>query len=250
MAGKAGDDGPIRPEPGTDLLDRAAPEPTKADEPAQVRDFAGADTGGAPVFVDPSGRRAGRMRRVGWLVAAGCVCSAATLGLVVTDRDSTAPWLSIPGLLGTDDVNRGAEVAGEPERSGSGSPAADNPATTAARPPAWQEDVATTGAEAMTGPRPQKSGTGSAPDAKSSSAPAAEAEGTAGPEDTGSASAGGTEASAGLPSRSPDTAEEPATQPGSQAPEPETPAEPAPSESASTGLIGGLVDAVSGLFGR
>jgi hypothetical protein len=199
------------------------------------------------VFVDPSGRRAGRMRRAGWLVAAGCVCSAATLGLVVTDRDSSAPWLSIPGVVGTDHHDRGAKAVGEPERTESGAPAADSPATTAARPPTGQGTEATTGTEVMAGPRSQESGSGAPADGKSTAAPSAGANGTA-----GSGTGEGTQTPAGRPSpsSSPDTGEEPATQPGSEAPAPDTSADPAPAESSSPGLIGGLVDAVSGLFGR
>ncbi|MFF3487908.1 hypothetical protein ACFYXC_32185 [Streptomyces sp. NPDC002701] len=233
MTGKAGEEGHIRPERDTDVSGTSGDgEPSATDEAA----------GGAPIFVDPSGRRAHRMRRVGWLVAAACVCSAATLGVVVADGNSTAPWLNIPGVLGSDDQARSTEVAPRPEPKASGAPDADGPSATATGPRAGT----TTGTEAMNGARPHGNGTAAPSGEPSSAAPSSRAG------ETASAPAGGTEAAAGQPSgaTSPEPAQEPSTTPGSAGPAPAETA-PAPSPSASqTGLVDGLVDAVSGLFGR
>ncbi|MER6690522.1 hypothetical protein ABT329_15525, partial [Streptomyces minutiscleroticus] len=97
----SGGDGRV-PASGADAADGAAPSSDAAGgvEPA----------GDTAVFVDPSGRRLSRMRRVGRLVAAGCVCAGATLGLAVTGGDSTAPWLRIPGPTRDDGMTFGKSV--------------------------------------------------------------------------------------------------------------------------------------------
>ncbi|WP_329166160.1 hypothetical protein OG709_13020 [Streptomyces sp. NBC_01267] len=56
-----------------------------------------ADAADGPVFVDVSGRRSRKYRRIGWLVALGCACYAVLLLSTVVGGSSTAPWLSIPG---------------------------------------------------------------------------------------------------------------------------------------------------------
>ncbi|MFI5754795.1 hypothetical protein [Streptomyces sp. NPDC051569] len=53
---------------------------------------------GRPVFVDASGRRNRRFRRVGWTVAAACSCYAFSLGGLLIGGDSGAPWLPIPAF--------------------------------------------------------------------------------------------------------------------------------------------------------
>ncbi|MFJ8938962.1 hypothetical protein ACIRL0_25110 [Streptomyces sp. NPDC102365] len=233
MAGKAGEEGHIRPEHGTDVTDRdpAAPE----------------SVGGAPIFVDPSGRRAGRMRRMGWLVAAGCVCSAATLGVAIADGNSTAPWLQIPGVLGDSGQDRSVDEAQRPERPKSGAPTAAGPSSTAAGSPIRRpsEDTAP---EAMGGSPSVGTGSNSLagePSAAGSSAKAGNA---------GAASAEEEEEEVvAQPGRtaSPDAAQEPTTAPSTaDSTAPDTSAEPSPSGTPSGGLLDGIADVVTGLFGK
>ncbi|MGC5568083.1 hypothetical protein ACPYPG_35300 [Streptomyces sp. FR-108] len=237
MAGKAGEEGHIRPEHGTDVMDRdpAAPE----------------SVGGAPIFVDPSGRRAGRMRRMGWLVAAGCVCSAATLGIAIADGNSTAPWLQMPGVLGDSGQNRSVDEARRPERPESGAPTAAGPSSTAAGSPIRRpsEDTAP---EAMGGSPSGGTGSNSMAGERSVAGSSAKAG------NAGAASADEEEAAAVVaqPGRtaSPDAAQEPTTAPsanGSTAPDTsDSSAEPSPSGTPSGGLLDGIADVVTGLFGK
>ncbi|MFI6340865.1 hypothetical protein [Streptomyces sp. NPDC050535] len=201
--------------------------------------------GGAPIFVDPSGRRASRIRRMGWLVAAGCVCSVATLGVAVTDSNSTAPWLRIPGMSGSAGQNRSAKEAPQPERQEPGTPTADDLSSTIAEPPNPRRTETTTAAEAMNDPRPDGNGTRTSPGSSSTTPPS-----TAG--DIQTPLTDNTETAAGQPSQTtpPDTVQEPTAAPTSATPSsPSTPTEPAPTATPATGLLDGLVDAVSGLLG-
>ncbi|MFD5632300.1 hypothetical protein [Streptomyces sp. NPDC127072] len=203
--------------------------------------------GGAPIFVDPSGRRAHRIRRMGWLVAAGCVCSVATLGVAVTDSNSTAPWLRIPGMPGSvGSQNRGADEAPRPGGQDPATPAADSPTSTAPEAPQGRRTGTTTAAEATTGPLPNGNGTRTAP-GNPAATPPSKANGTATPP-TGST---GTSAAQPNQTTPPATAGEATTAPGSATPSPpSTPAEPSPTETPATGLLDGLVDAISGLLGK
>jgi hypothetical protein len=54
--------------------------------------------GGAPVFVDASGRRSKKIRRLGWGVAVLCAVYAITLVAALVGGGSTAPLLNIPGV--------------------------------------------------------------------------------------------------------------------------------------------------------
>ncbi|WP_328498078.1 hypothetical protein OHS59_39245 [Streptomyces sp. NBC_00414] len=202
--------------------------------------------GGGPVFVDPSGRRANGLRRMGWLVAVGCVCSAATLGLAVTGGNSTAPWLQIPGMLGGAGQNRSVDEAQRPEQQGSGAPAADNPSSTAAGAPT-RKGTGPTDTDVTTGSPTGKKGSNAAPGQSSDSSPSTRAS------DAASPPAGGTEAVAGQPSgaASPDVIQEPTTAPSSADPTPpDSSTEPSPTGTPASGLLDGLADAVSGLFGK
>ncbi|MFJ2260903.1 hypothetical protein ACIOKD_21600 [Streptomyces sp. NPDC087844] len=245
MTGKAGEEGHIRPERGTDVMDRGTvSESDPAGSDSAGSDSAGSDSaGGAPIFVDPSGRRAGRMRRMGWLVAAGCVCCAATLGVAIADGNSTAPWLQIPGVLGGSNQNRSVDEARQPERQESGAPTADGPSSTAAgsaiRPPSE-----TTAAEAEAGSPSDEKGWDTSADKPSAASPSSKAS-NAGvvPADEG-------EAVAVQPGTSPDTAQEPTPTPTpADSTPPDTSAEPSPTGTPSGGLLDGIADIVTGLFG-
>ncbi|PSM38080.1 hypothetical protein C6Y14_39055 [Streptomyces dioscori] len=233
MTGKAGEEGHIRPEHGTDVLDRDA---ESGSDPA----------GGAPIFVDPSGRRASRMRRMGWLVAAGCVCSAATLGVAIADGNSTAPWLQIPGVLGGSSQNRSVDEAQQSQRPESGTPTADSPSSTAAGS-LIRQPSADTAPEAMGGSPSKEKGS------NTSAAEPTEAGASSKAGNTGVVPADEEEAVAAQPSRtaSPDSAQEPTAAPSqADSTPPDTSAEPAPTETSSGGLLGGIGDIVTGLFGK
>ncbi|MEU6601579.1 hypothetical protein [Streptomyces flaveolus] len=62
-------------------------------EPA-VRDPRGSD---GPVFVDESGRRSRRFRRLGVAVAVACAGYAAVIVATLLSGNSAAPWLPVPG---------------------------------------------------------------------------------------------------------------------------------------------------------
>ncbi|MFH8470463.1 hypothetical protein [Streptomyces sp. NPDC017991] len=271
MTGKAGGEGHIPSEHGTDVMDRGTESRSEslgsdsrgsdsAGSDSAGSDSAGVDSlradqsgadqsgsdsvGGAPIFVDPSGRRAGRMRRMGWLVAAGCVCSAATLGVAIADGNSTAPWLQIPGVLGGSGQNRSVDEARQPERRESGAPTADGPSSTAAgsaiRPPSE-----TPAAEARAGSSSGKEGWDTSAAKPSAASPSSKAS-NAGvvPADEG-------EAVAVQPGTSPDTAQEPTTPPSpADSTPPDTSPEPSPTGTPSGGLLDGIVGVVTGLFGK
>ncbi len=58
----------------------------------------GSATGAAgPVFVDESGRRSRKLRRIGWVLGAACACYAVLLVGTLLGGNSSAPWLGIPG---------------------------------------------------------------------------------------------------------------------------------------------------------
>ncbi|MGN9817682.1 hypothetical protein ACTMUQ_20365 [Streptomyces sp. SD11] len=232
MTGKAGEEGHIRPEHGTDVMDHGT---ENLADPA----------GGAPVFVDPSGRRASRMRRMGWLVAAGCVCSAATLGVAVAGGNSTAPWLQIPGMLGGAGQNRSVEEVRKPVQQGPVSPSADNPSPADVGSP-LREGAGTTAAGTTDGRASDKKDTDSLTDEASAAGPSAGASGA------GSVPAGDTETVAGQPGEASPTGTAQAPTAAPSAADPTPPAsstEPSPTGTPSTGLLDGLADAVSDLFG-
>ncbi|MEU4497472.1 hypothetical protein AB0F96_29495 [Streptomyces sp. NPDC023998] len=68
-----------------------------------------------PVFVDESGRRSKKFRRVGWLLAVACACYAITLVAALLGGNSAAPLL--PGLV-QDDEERTDTVQIQPDPSG------------------------------------------------------------------------------------------------------------------------------------
>ncbi|MEV6166010.1 hypothetical protein AB0L71_29675 [Streptomyces sp. NPDC052052] len=50
-----------------------------------------------PVFVDESGRRGKKLRRLGWGLAAVCACYGVTLTVALIGGSSSAPWLPLSG---------------------------------------------------------------------------------------------------------------------------------------------------------
>lgn len=57
-----------------------------------------ADGTDGPVFVDASGRRSKKLRRLGWVLAIASACYAVALVASLMGGNSSAPWLQIPGV--------------------------------------------------------------------------------------------------------------------------------------------------------
>ncbi|MDQ0930427.1 hypothetical protein [Streptomyces turgidiscabies] len=70
------------------------------DEPLarQVKDAQDAGAGGdGPVFVDETGRRSRRYRRIGMVVGVSCAVYAVVIVATLLSGNSDAPWLPVPG---------------------------------------------------------------------------------------------------------------------------------------------------------
>ncbi|MET9520806.1 hypothetical protein [Streptomyces coeruleorubidus] len=63
----------------------------------QVKEDTGASTADRPVFVDESGRRSRRLRRIGIAVALACGVYAVVIVATLLSGNSNAPWLPVPG---------------------------------------------------------------------------------------------------------------------------------------------------------
>ncbi|MFI6085850.1 hypothetical protein ACIBBB_33760 [Streptomyces sp. NPDC051217] len=68
---------------------------TEADGGSAAR---AADSSDGPVFVDASGRRSKKLRRLGWVLAIASACYAVALVASLMGGNSSAPWLQIPGV--------------------------------------------------------------------------------------------------------------------------------------------------------
>ncbi|MGX1882822.1 hypothetical protein [Streptomyces sp. NPDC055287] len=90
------------------------------------------DSSDGPVFVDESGRRSKKLRRIGWVLAFACACYAVTLIVALAGGNSAAPWLQIPGLA--DDKKKPDTVRISPAPDDSLSPGATPPGTPGATP--------------------------------------------------------------------------------------------------------------------
>lgn len=85
---------PFPPDPwATPVGDSWEPSPGDAAAPAE----GGQSEPGGPVFVDSSGRRGRKLRRLGWLLGSVCACFATVLGVSLAGGHADAPWLLIPG---------------------------------------------------------------------------------------------------------------------------------------------------------
>ncbi|GAA3757901.1 hypothetical protein GCM10023082_60860 [Streptomyces tremellae] len=99
------------------------------------REEDGKDPGGAPVFVDASGRRSRKIRRIGWGVAVLCAAYAVALIAALVGGGSTAPLLNIPGVPELADKGKPARTVRPdpaPSASASATPAGPGAAPTAA----------------------------------------------------------------------------------------------------------------------
>ncbi|GAA2479696.1 hypothetical protein GCM10010393_07800 [Streptomyces gobitricini] len=84
-----------------------------------------------PVFVDESGRRSKKFRRLGWVLATACAVYAITLVVSVIGGNSAAPWLLIPGPA---DEKKTETVQVEPAPSTSEAPEDGLPGTVPGAP--------------------------------------------------------------------------------------------------------------------
>nr|WP_168528379.1 hypothetical protein [Streptomyces sp. RPA4-2]QIY62926.1 hypothetical protein HEP85_16360 [Streptomyces sp. RPA4-2] len=65
---------------------------------AQTKDTPGVpDSSDGPVFVDESGRRSRRFRRLGVLIGIACAAYAVVIVATLLSGSSDAPWLPVPG---------------------------------------------------------------------------------------------------------------------------------------------------------
>lgn len=65
-----------------------------------------ADSSDGPVFVDASGRRSKKLRRLGWVLAIASACYAVALVAALIGGSSSAPWLQIPGVSDKRDAQK------------------------------------------------------------------------------------------------------------------------------------------------
>ncbi|WP_194238697.1 hypothetical protein [Streptomyces spongiae] len=178
----------------------------------QAKEAPGGQDSDGPVFVDESGRRRSRLRRIGIFVGLACAVYAVVIGVTVMSGNSNAPWL--PGLAQQDD---------EPANKVDTSP---EPAD-----PAEPSETATVSPSAGVSPT---AGATTAPDTGATADPSGEASAPANTVPRPSTSA-----------KQPDadpTKKDPGTDPSPSRPDPSPPAtspSPDPSASESTGTDGG-----------
>lgn len=154
-----------------------------------------------PVFVDESGRRSKKLRRIGWVLAAACACYAITLAAALVGGDSSAPWMPGLGQAGDQkpehveiqpaptDLESAVATPGAPP----GKPAPEDSVGTVPRPSGSSAGSSSPAAApppaATPAPRPASSGTGADP----GGGPAAPASSAPTPDTTPSAGRGPSE---------------------------------------------------------
>ncbi|WP_189554852.1 hypothetical protein [Streptomyces lavendofoliae] len=153
-----------------------APVPSAAPAPPSAARSGPADhePSDGPVFVDESGRRSKKFRRLGWVLATACAVYAITLVVSVIGGNSSAPWLLIPGPA---DEKKTETTQVEPAPSGSVTPSDGNSGAVPGAPAPTDStgaviprpvDGGTQGVPTVPGP-----GASSAPDATPSAGTAA-----------------------------------------------------------------------------
>ncbi|MET9405638.1 hypothetical protein ABZX90_07625 [Streptomyces sp. NPDC002935] len=170
-----------------------------------------------PVFVDESGRRSRRFRRLGMLVAVACAVYAVVIVATLLSGNSNAPWLPVPGQ---DDQPAG-QVDTSPLPSQSVNPSGTGDAT--APGAAATASDGTTPSPGST-PTPGTSGKATAPGASSDPEPSASA--TKKPKPGVTTKDPDPDPNPSLPVVNPPTDSSPSTTPGTT---------PDPTETAGTG---------------
>ncbi|MFJ2926307.1 hypothetical protein ACIPIU_15060 [Streptomyces massasporeus] len=132
----------------------------------QVKEGPGAEAADRPVFVDESGRRSRRYRRIGMAVALACGVYAVVIVATLLSGNSNAPWLPVP----TKDDNPPAGQVDSPPLTAESAPPGEGgdtgvtapgsaPATGGATAPAPGPSAAAPGATAV----PDRPGTSAKP---------------------------------------------------------------------------------------
>lgn len=169
-----------------------------------------------PVFVDESGRRSRRYRRLGMVVAAACAVYAVVIVATLLSGNSNAPWLPVPG-------QKKDQPAGKVDTSPLPSKAVDPPAPGEAAAPgtvATAEDGTTPGPGKS--PKAKASGKSKAPGA--SGVPEASASTTKKPKPGVSTKGPGPDPKPSNPVVDPPTSPTPTTTPPTTPPVSEPPA--------------------------
>ncbi|MFD8235886.1 hypothetical protein ACFV20_28880 [Streptomyces sp. NPDC059696] len=133
----------------------------------QAKEGPGAETpADRPVFVDESGRRSRRYRRIGMAVALACGVYAVVIVATLLSGNSNAPWLPVPtkednppaGQVDTPPLTAESAPPGDPGNTGATAPGS-TPATGEATAPApgTRGDAASPDATAGPGSRPAAS---------------------------------------------------------------------------------------------
>lgn len=104
----------------------------------QAKEGTGAGTADRPVFVDESGRRSRRLRRIGIAVALACGVYAVVIVATVLSGNSNAPWLPVPGQQ----EGRPAGQVDTPPQPTASAPAGDTGVTAPGSAPATDEGTA------------------------------------------------------------------------------------------------------------
>lgn len=133
----------------------------------QAEEGTGASTADRPVFVDESGRRSRRLRRIGIAIALACGVYAVVIVATVLSGNSNAPWLPVPGQQ----EGRPAGQVDTPPQPTESAPAGDTGVTAPGSAPATGEATApASGASALDEPAasagPGRSGTTAKPSPK------------------------------------------------------------------------------------
>ncbi|MFF2365906.1 hypothetical protein ACFVU0_24870 [Streptomyces sp. NPDC058122] len=125
-----------------------------------------AEAADGPVFVDASGRRSRRFRRLGMLVAVACAVYAVVIVATLLSGNSNAPWLPVPGQ--EEDTPAG-KVETSPLPTQSVNPAGGGAATApGARARASDGTTPSPGSSASSGASASASATGASGDPKPS----------------------------------------------------------------------------------
>ncbi|MEV0244344.1 hypothetical protein AB0I06_31140 [Streptomyces sp. NPDC050674] len=103
----------------------------------RVEDGMGAAPADRPVFVDESGRRSRRFRRIGIVIALACGVYAVVIVATLLSGNSNAPWLPVPGQKQDPSAGQ-VDTPPLPEQS---DPAADTGTTAPSSAPTTDEAV-------------------------------------------------------------------------------------------------------------
>ncbi|MFJ7332804.1 hypothetical protein ACIQU3_30655 [Streptomyces sp. NPDC101110] len=171
-----------------------------------------------PVFVDESGRRSRRYRRIGMAVALACGVYAVVIVATLLSGNSNAPWLPVP----TKEDSAPAGQVDSPPVTAESAPPEDTGATAPGSTPATGD---------ATAPAPGTGGDAAAPDATAGPGSRPDASAKPSPTATRTTPKPGTKATDPAPSK-------PADPPSTPATDPTPTGEPSPLPTETTGTDG------------